>query len=74
MRINQYLRQQAFSRHLWYLSEIMISLSFFYLDTCLSKKIDMVQAQDVVGSEKNNLHRMVKVDLFVPIGIPVLLS
>ena len=52
----------------------MISLSFFYLDTCLSKKTDMVQAQDVVGSEKNNLHRMVKVDLFVPIGIPVLLS
>ena len=34
----------AFSRHLWYLSEIMISLAFFDPDTCLSEKRDIVKA------------------------------
>ena len=41
----------AFSRHMWYLSETMISLAFFDPDTCLSEKRDMVKALDVVGSE-----------------------
>src|SRR6218665_270955 len=41
----------AFSRHLWYLSEIMILLAFFDPDTCFSEKRDMVKALDVAGSE-----------------------
>src|SRR6218665_4067843 len=47
----------TFSRHLWYLSEIMLSLAFFDPDTCLSEKRYMAKALDVVGSE-NPLKRI----------------
>src|SRR6218665_48803 len=40
----------AFSRHLWYLSEIMISLAFFDPAHVCPRR-DMVKALDVVGSE-----------------------
>jgi hypothetical protein len=41
----------AFSRHLWYLSEVLVSLSFFDEDTSLAVKRAMVKALDKEGSE-----------------------
>jgi hypothetical protein len=42
----------AYCRHLWYLSESLVALSFFDPDVCLSIKRDMVKALNVEGSEK----------------------
>jgi hypothetical protein len=49
----------AYSRHLWYLSESLIALSFFDSDTCLSVKRDMVKALDFEGSY--SLQKRIKV-------------
>ena len=51
----------AFSRHLWYLSESLVALSFFDSDTCMSVKRDMVRALDVQASNHEPLKR-IKVD------------
>jgi hypothetical protein len=42
---------KAFSRHLWYLNEILVSLAFFDPETSLQDKRDMVRALNTVGSE-----------------------
>jgi hypothetical protein len=47
----------AYSRHLWYLSESLVALSFLDSDTCLSVKRDMVKALDIEGSH-NPLNRI----------------
>ena len=42
---------KAFSKHLWYLNEVLVSFAFFDRNICLAIKRGMVKSLDLEGSE-----------------------
>lgn len=54
---------KAFSRHLWYLSESLVSLSFFDSDTSLAIKREMVKALDKTADSAGQPLKRINIDV-----------